>query len=204
MFRYYDKFGYRVIRGPVDPATPNLPGPIVGIDTSLINLGTTQTSGIDASFSWNLPRSEYGNFRIGLQGTYVLKWETQIDGVNYVSMLGDATHGAPIPRWRSTLSLDWNLGPWGTTLAQVYSSGYTDQYPGINQGPRNVGASSTWDLQGRYSGFSSWQLAAGVQNLFDEEPPFSNQGNTFQVGYNPQVSSPLGRVFYVRVGYSYK
>jgi hypothetical protein len=30
------------------------------------------------------------------------------------------------------------------------------------------------------------------------------QGTTFQVGYNPQVGSPLGRTFYLRAGYSFR
>ena len=41
-------------------------------------------------------------------------------------------------------------------------------------------------------------------NLFDADPPLSVQGNTFQVGFNPQVASPLGRSFYVRAGYAYR
>ena len=127
VLRYYGTFSARVIRGPVDPANPNLPGPIVAIDTSQINLGTTRTSGIDVSFDWTAPRTEHGVFRVGLQGTYVRRWDTQIDGVTYVSLLGDATFGAPIPRWRSALTLDWTRGAWGATLAQIYSSGYTDE-----------------------------------------------------------------------------
>ncbi len=169
----YARFPARVIRGPIDPATPTLPGPIIGFDASLINLGTTQTSGIDVSINWNAPTTEVGNFRIGLQGTYVLQFDTQIDGVNYVSLLGDAADGAPVPRWRSALTVDWTLGPWGATLAQIYASGYDEPLPFPAEGTRNVGAVSTWDLQIRYAGFADWQIAAGIRNLLDEEPPFS-------------------------------
>ncbi len=204
VFKYYDKFSDRVIRGPVDPAYPNLPGPIVAIDTSLLNLGTTKTSGIDVSVNWTAQRTEYGIFRAGLQGTYVRRWETQIDGVTFVSLLGDATFGAPIPRWRSALTLDWTSGHWGATLAQIYSSGYVDQNLGIDNAPRKVGSYATWDLQGRYGGFRDWQLAAGIRNLFDADPPFSNQQSTFQIGFNPQAANPLGRVFYLRAGYAFK
>jgi iron complex outermembrane receptor protein len=203
VLRYYDRFSFRVIRGPVDPATPNLPGPIVAVDSSLINLGTTQTSGIDVSFNWKLPPSEHGTFGIGLFGTYVRQWDTQIDGVTYVSLLGDATYGAPVPRWRSTVTFDWTLGPWGATLAQIYTSGYVEQLSEPAVGTREVDSSSSWDLQGRYAGFRGWQLAAGIRNLFDEEPPFSQTSN-FQFGFNPQAASPLGRQFYLRATYAWK
>ena len=44
LMRYYQRFPDRITRGPVDPVYPDLPGPIVAIDISPINLGTTQTS----------------------------------------------------------------------------------------------------------------------------------------------------------------
>jgi iron complex outermembrane receptor protein len=201
LMRYYQRFPDRIMRGPVDPAFPGLPGPIVAIDTSPVNLGTTQTSGIDTAVSWQAPPQSWGNVRVGLQGTYVLQWETQIDGVTYVSRLGDATYGDAIPRWRSTLTLDWTRGPWGATLAQLYSNGYSEPLRAPLTGTRRVDATSTWDLQGRYSGFAGWQLAFGVRNLQDAEPPLAVQGNTFQVGFNPQVAGPIGRAYYVNARY---
>jgi iron complex outermembrane recepter protein len=202
--RYPDKFADRIIRGPVDPATPDLPGPIVAIDGSPINLGTTKTSGIDVFFKWAAPAQDWGQLRVGLQGTYVRQWETQIDGVNWLSMLGSAVYGAPVPRWRSTLSFDWSRGPWGATLSQVYSGGYVETRSAEDGRLWQVGAAASWDLQARYAGFEGWQLAAGIRNLFDAEPPLSDHGQSFQTGYNPQAASPLGRVFYLRAGHSFK
>jgi iron complex outermembrane recepter protein len=71
-------------------------------------------------------------------------------------------------------------------------------------GTRHMGSSSSWDLQGRYTGFAGWQLAFGVRTLFDADPPFTVQGNTFQVGFNPLAASPLGRAWYLRAGYAFK
>jgi iron complex outermembrane receptor protein len=202
--RYPDEFGDRILRGPADPETPGLPGPIVAIDGSQINHGTTKTSGIDVLLNWAAPAQAWGQLRVGLQGTYVRQWETQIDGVNYVSMLGGAVYGAPVPRWRSTLTFDWTRGPWGATLSQVYSGGYVETRSAKDGRLWQVGAAASWDLQARYAGFDGWQIAAGIRNLFDAEPPPSDHGQSFQTGYNPQAASPLGRVFYLRAGYSFK
>jgi iron complex outermembrane receptor protein len=90
------------------------------------------------------------------------------------------------------------------TLAQIYSTGYSEPLREPAIGTRRVDATSTWDLQGRYSGFAGWQFALGIRNLFDTDPPFTVQGNTFQVGFNPQVASPLGRAFYARAGYTFR
>lgn len=43
------------------------------------------------------------------------------------------------------------------------------------------------------------QLAARFDEYND-----SNLDPSFQVGYNPQTSSPLGRAFYLRVNYAFR
>jgi iron complex outermembrane recepter protein len=47
------------------------------------------------------------------------------------------------------------------------------------------------------------KLLAGINNLFDTDPPFSNQEQNWQAGYNPIFSSPLGRTFYGRITYDF-
>jgi iron complex outermembrane receptor protein len=78
---YNQRFPDRITCGPVDPAFPNLPGPIVAIDVSPPNLGTTQTSSFEVFVNWLAPPWDWGQVRVGLQGTYVRRWETQVDGV---------------------------------------------------------------------------------------------------------------------------
>jgi iron complex outermembrane receptor protein len=48
----------------------------------------------------------------------------------------------------------------------------------------------------RAAGFKGVTLTAGVKNLFDKEPPFSNQGTLFQKGYDPRYTDPVGRALY--------
>jgi iron complex outermembrane receptor protein len=70
--------------------------------------------------------------------------------------------------------------------------------------PRRVGTLSLWDLSGTYKGFKNWTMTLGVQNLFDTNPPFTNQQTTFQVGYDPTYYDARGRFVYGQVGYSFK
>jgi len=200
------QFPGRVIRGPADPGSPALPGPITAVDASLINIGTTKTSGIDVTARWSPPATEFGRFDLGLQGTYVRQFDTQLDGVTTVSLLGDARNAPAVPRWRSAVSLDWTGGAWGATLAWQVASGYIENVvrPILPAEPtRKVDAATNWDLQLRYDGLAGWRLAGGVRNLLDAEPPFS-QTSSFQFGFNPLVSSPLGRTFYLRATYALK
>ena len=199
----YETYGWRAIRGPTDPLHPSLPGPLIGFDDTLMNLGTTRTSGIDVSFAWTAPTMDWGTVRVSLQGTYVLQWETQLEGATEISALGTDALLSAIPRWRSQFTLNWNSGPWGATLAQTYTSGYSDFRLDVSGQPRDVSAFAPWDLQGSYSGFRGWQWVAGIRNLFNRDPPVSNQTRNFQIGYNPLLANPLGRLFYLRATYAW-
>ena len=46
---------------------------------------------------------------------------------------------------------------------------------------------SLWDLQGQYTGIKNVTITLGVKNLFDTNPPQTNQQNTFQRGLRPVV-----------------
>ena len=67
-----------------------------------------------------------------------------------------------------------------------------------NRWPR-VGSSETWNMQGTCTCFGHTWLARGIKNVFDRDPPFSNQTGFLQHGYNPQYGDPRGRVFYASV-----
>jgi iron complex outermembrane receptor protein len=114
-----------------------------------------------------------------------------------------------VPRWKHHATLNWEYGPWGTTLAQTYQSSYAD-FNADRQGhpltvpPRSVGSYEVWDLQGRYGGLRNTTIALGVKNLMDRAPPFSNQPVTRQVGYDPKYADPRGRTYYVRLTYAFK
>ena len=56
---------------------------------------------------------------------------------------------------------------------------------------------------GQLTGVPGLTLTAGIKNLLDEQPPFSNQGTMFQKGYDPRFSDPVGRAVYLRASYSF-
>jgi iron complex outermembrane receptor protein len=195
---YYDMYSDRFIRGPVDPAYPTLPGPMTGMLITEVNIGRTRTSGFDFNVNWNGTPAEWGKLSFALQGTYVARWETQLDGATMTSMLGTDVFARAVPRWRYLLTLGWNRGPWGATLVQNYTHGYWDFAPGPDGQRRSVDSFAPWDLQATYVASQRWRFAAGVRNLFDTDPPSTNQPASFQMGYDPQLANPLGRLFYVR------
>ncbi|QUE91797.1 TonB-dependent receptor [Pseudomonas sp. SCA2728.1_7] len=181
-------------------------GSIDHIVTGLANLGKIKTNGVDVSFDYRLPSTPYGNFGIGLQGTYVTRYDyqQQLKG-DYIDKLGDfrggdfASAGA-VARWRHSLTGSWNYGPFGAALTNRYTSGYHDSDRDTHD---YVGSYNVWDLAGTYTWRKTLSVTLGAKNLFDREPPFSNQTYTFQSGYDPKYGDPFGRTLYTRVSYKF-
>jgi iron complex outermembrane receptor protein len=212
IFADYDRWApTNIVRGPVDPNYPNLPGPITAVVLTQQNLGNLKTSGFDVDVAWRGPSTSIGRFSLALNGTYIREWKFQPEGSAYESGVGRNALGVPgpFPRWKHYASLDWQYGGFGATLAQTFQSGYedtnffpervTDPPP-----PRRVSSYDVWDLQGRYTGWRNAMVALGVRNLLDRDPPFTNQPFTTQVGYDPSYADPRGRTIYARLSYTFR
>ena len=90
------------------------------------------------------------------------------------------------------------------TLANTYQTGYTDVQTDFNGNLRQVGSLSLWDAQASYTGFKNVKLTLGVKNLFDTNPPVTNQIGTFISGFDPSYYDPRARFVYGSVTYSFK
>jgi len=181
-------------------------GSIDHIVTGYANLGKVKTSGIDVTLDYRFPNTPYGQFGLGLQGTYVTRYDYQEQiGGAYIDKVGDFRGGdfysaGAIARWKHNLNLNWNLGSYGASLVNRFNSGYHDSDPSTHA---SVASYSIWDLSGTYSWNKTLTLTAGVQNVFDRDPPFSNQTYAFQSGYDPRYTDPFGRVLFTKIAYNF-
>jgi len=175
------------------------------------NQGSLKTSGLDLNLDWRGDASENGRFTASLNGTLIFNYDRQFGkDTAYVSNLGAFVNDQVIQKWRHKLSLGWDIGDLGLTLSNTYLSGYRDQNttydPVANKllPSRDVEAYSLWDLTGSYALSKSLKLRAGILNVLDTAPPFSNQAYYFLAGFDPTYSDPRGRSAYVSVNYSFK
>jgi iron complex outermembrane receptor protein len=148
-----------------------------------------------------------GRFGFNLNGTYIINWEEQLDGVNNVSGLGaivDPYTVGAIPRWRHYATLTWTSDRWGATLTQNYTLGYTDEARNPAGNLRRVGSYELWNVQGTCKCFDNTSIVLGVKNVFDRAPPFSNTIAFMQTGYNPQYADPRGRIYYGSMTLAFK
>ena len=169
------------------------------------NLGEVRTRGLDLSVLYRLPRNPFGNVSLSLDGTYVNKYEYQNErGGAFTQNAGRYADATPVFRWRHNLLLTLVKGDYTFNLSNRTMSHYDDQNTAVAPEFANkVGHYSTWSLSTTFTGNKQFELTAGIKNLFDEEPPFTNQITNFQLGYDPRYTDPLGRTVYARLTYKF-
>ena len=200
------QFGSLIMRGPPTPDFPALPGRIIDIDQRYINLGALRIQGLDISARARSPAAEWGQLSFSIDGTYYIKYDAQNPDKTYTGQIGTAfgtVVTGVIPRWKHYASLTWDRAPWQATVAQTYQNSYTDQQTDLDGNFRTVGTLDLWDVQGRYTGFKNITLTVGVKNVFDRNPPISNQQSTFIVGFDPSYYDPRARFVYGSIRYAW-
>jgi iron complex outermembrane recepter protein len=187
--------------------TRDATGHITSILQTYINLGTVKIEGIDLEGHYRTPTTSWGRISLDGSGTYYTKYDNQQNDGSYVSQIGTAYQQVVTgitPRWKQYVSATWDLGPWSATIANTYQNSYIDQQTDLDGNLRKVGSLSLWDLQGSYTGFKNLKLTLGVKNLFDTNPPATNQQSTFIVGFDPSYYDPRARFVYGQVNYRFK
>ncbi len=173
------------------------------------NRGKLNTSGFDLALNWRGDATSIGRFSANLGATYLTEYKFQSDPNSPLTNgLGVFRDDKAVQRWRHKLNLDWAYGQLNLTLGNTYFAGYRDQnIPGLADAgwnDRDVEAYSLWDLSGSYAFTKNLKLRAGVINLLDTPPPFTNQSRYFHVTWDPTYGDPRGRSFFVNLQYKFK
>jgi iron complex outermembrane recepter protein len=168
------------------------------------NQGKLETSGVDIEFNWRGEATSFGRFSAGLAGTYVIDYKRQFGKLEpMVSGVGRFLNDQVVQRWRHRATVDWDFGSFGLTLANTFYSGYTDDSYIPDTAPRKVEAYKLWDLTGSWRPSKNITVRAGVKNLLDTAPPFSNQSYYFLATYDPTYTDPRGRTFTASLLYKF-
>ncbi|MFL6678564.1 MAG: TonB-dependent receptor domain-containing protein [Burkholderiaceae bacterium] len=201
LYTNFTQYYHRNAEGLLSTDGSACPGNDCGyLDTLTKNLGGVITNGLDFSSTFKANLGSAGTLNFDYSSTWVHKFALQnYIGDSYHNNVGVYFDGAPVFRWTHNGSLTWQLKPFTVGLAAHYKSGYVDAEPS-----NKVKAYSTMDAYlGWSQGAKGFSAIVGVRNLFDRDPPFSNQQTVFQANYDPRFADPTGRTFYGRLGYSF-
>jgi iron complex outermembrane receptor protein len=209
-----------------DPAIlPSVPGcrqpggdPLAYIVNTNQNKGETELSGFDLQFNWQGAATRYGKFSVGARGSYIHSYQFQVvkngpwfeplDNWTNQFTPGGAAQASPAIRYQQVTNLGWQFGKLDALLTHRYMSGYTDHNAAgsVLAANRNnvVDSNSIFDLSVGYTGIKNLTLRAGILNVLDTDPPYSNQTARFQArAYDDRFSNPLGRVFTLSAQYNF-
>ena len=180
----------------------NPSGTITQVDSPNLNFGIQQTKGLDLEASYS---TEAASLSLPVPGSFVLDVQAQrqftntaqnIDGT-LSSFMGTYAGVSIYPNWRGTLSLDYDLYPvtlhWDTQYIE-HTVGIAEIAPDIWY--NNVSIAYTLP---KMDALQSSRLIFGVNNLFDQDPPF-NSGDPSACKCN-SIAGPydvVGRFFYTR------
>jgi len=182
---------------------------------TLQNLSKLETSGVDVNANYTWPIGAWGSLNFNFVGTWLKDFINEpIPGLGNYDCAGfyGATCGTPEPKWRHKFRTSWST-PWNVDLSLTWrhldsvdidlSSGnplLAGSFPSVI---KTLGAQDYIDLAGSWAINKTFTLYAGVNNLFDKDPPITDSsiagppfgnGNTY-----PQVYDALGRRIFVSV-----
>jgi iron complex outermembrane receptor protein len=169
------------------------------VDLRTQNLGGTSTNGADISALYRIKTSGFGDYNFQLNSTYVHKYEYQnSEGGEWHQNVGVYSGTGPVFRWQNNFSVNWSSGLFGAGLSGHNKSGYVDQDPEFR-----VASYTTFDGYLSYTMKKGFGITFGVRNMFDRNPPLSYQTETFQAGYDPRYTDPIGRTLYTRASFTF-
>ena len=173
------------------------------------NVSTMKNRGIDINAAYSHPLFNFGKMSWSLVGTRMLEASVDnslSDPYDCVGLYGPVCSGgvvaasAPIPKWRHKLRTTWQ-SPFGLGLSlqwryvgKVDAETLEDSNTlngAFNFDPTlHVKAQNYFDLAGTFTLLDRVNLRAGVNNLFDKDPPRVTSGNGNRPGSNLCPTGP--------------
>jgi len=185
------------------------------------NAETVEVTAYDIQGTYNFSMDNIGDFRVGLQATYIDEFLFQSKPTDPVSdgagLYNDTTSAAPsLPQLKANLTLGWSRGNHSITTITRYVDDmnydgplftHIDFFGGTYRpaGIRDTGVKAWTQLDANYTyrGIELFDgelsFTVGGRNLTDREPQRSPEF----AGVLGALQDPLNRVFYARAVYDF-
>ncbi len=201
----------RITRATPAPGDPYPVGPITFLDTSSVNLATTETEALDLSLEYPFKTARAGVFTVSTRATKTIQSKVRPAPVTAeLENVGVLNSTLGVLKYRQTASLKWK---W-RSLAAEWTTTYYDAYF-LNQSHTYVAAQNSakvprqlfhdlyvgWDMNLR-TGFilldrlgTDSSLRLGITNVFNTRPEFD--ATAFNQQYFSAVGDPRLASYYL-------
>lgn len=179
---------------------------IAYLNSEYENLDALRTDGFETTFRKTVA-TRLGNFTLSGDWAYVWHFDVEDTSGGTVNCAGNDAcsnqpFGASFPRWKGSMTFDWNYRKFDTALTYLYNSPYTVTEEGLT--PYSAPSYSQFNLSATYTGFKHWTIYASIDNLFNRMPPYDPLylNPDYGTPYDPSLYNNEGR--YAEVGASYR
>jgi len=164
-------------------------GLIATLYSQYVNFGQIVNESVDFGAEYHVPWEKLGRWRLSVNAAKTIRQTRQLNiGQAPTNDVGD-TYSSP--RWNVASALYWAKGPWTASSSFSYISGFNSDRAGITSNiTSNTRAMHMIDLRAAYEFKDGiWRkygkglrIGAGIANLEDTKPPFSNNIYGFNAG----------------------
>jgi iron complex outermembrane receptor protein len=188
-------------------------GDVITVVDNYVNLLPRKADGIDFGVQYQLARTALGNWDFNLNAARLLTF-TQDPSADALAII-NAQAGGEIadsfvvevaqslverdarPKWRGTLSVNWNMNNWGAGVFGNYVGRTLDANASLADGtPFEIEDWITANVYGQYRFSTGWlegtTVRLGVRNVTDEDPPLADES----YGYLGELHSNRGRYWH--------
>ncbi|MCZ6868360.1 MAG: TonB-dependent receptor [Gammaproteobacteria bacterium] len=179
-------------------------GNITQVHSRQLNIGRRDVSGIDLAVSAELPPTPLGNLKFALNAAHIREFSDRLDPTAPIrnqagTFTDEASDGnGSLPHWKGNVGLHWTRQQWEANYTLHYIGELKEIVPS-SQRKRTIDDWRLHNLQVNY--YTSQSMASrvtlGVNNLFDEQPPFS--AAAFNDSFDGRTYDLAGRFLYARV-----
>jgi outer membrane receptor protein involved in Fe transport len=146
-------------------------GDLVVTNIHFVNLGSIETSGVDVQFDIKFTADDFGlDPSWGTLGIHVLGTWVDFFDISGSDVTGLATEAGTLPEYQASASFTYAVGDWRFYWSWMYIDQVTEFFLMPSMQYNNFAAE--WSLSDHV------QLYGGINNVWDEEPPMFENGNS--------------------------
>lgn len=176
------------------------------VNIPLVNASKLETSGVDVQVQYGIPM-DFASQRVSglgdkLQLSFMLSWldEYVLDGIDYQDTSGWYNIPGSFPEWKAVMRLAYDVGPVNVTWTTTYIDAMDNQgnIPEFEDGGYSTIPSHTYhDLGAAWAIDETFELSAGIRNLFDKKPPVYD--NNIDQNTDPSTYDMVGRFYFAGI-----
>lgn len=180
-------------------------GDVVFLTVPLVNAAKETMRGVDFSARYGF-RAFNSGFTVNWDTSYLDQFDIEFVGArNRLEWAGTISNGeggnGSYTKWRSNLSLDIDRERWGASYRISYIGDADSQFQRIGATAPGVDSVTYHGLEGSTRLTEKFVLRGGINNLFDEDPPYYT--DPIDQNTDPFTYDLVGRRYFMKASYKF-